>query len=113
MIVSSSIRRTVRSRPRSPRFSPLWPAASAGRAVPTGGAVAQLTRVSVDDAVNERIDNARSGSRATAARHGAEAALEVVGFTRFVLLDPVVDGAPADAEALRHIFDAVPGGEPQ
>src|SRR5215213_248433 len=80
---------------------------------PDRGAVTQLARVSVDDAVNEWVDDAVRGTRATAARQGAEATREVVGFTRCVLLDPVVDGAPADTQALRHIFDAVPGGEPQ
>lgn len=80
---------------------------------PDRGAVAQLARVGVDDAVNERVNDARRGARATAARDGAEASCYVVSFTRRVLLDPVVDGAPADAQALRHIFDAVAGGEPQ
>src|SRR5215207_5895827 len=80
---------------------------------PDRGAVAQLARVGVDDAVNERVNDAVRGARATAAWHGAEATRDVVGFTRLVLLDPVVDGASADAQALRHVFDAMPGGEPQ
>src|SRR5262245_36767946 len=40
MIVSSSIKRTVRSRSASPRLSPLWPAATWPHAAPAdGGAV--------------------------------------------------------------------------
>src|SRR5919112_3489984 len=77
------------------------------------GAVPRLARVGVDEALNERVDDARSGARAAAARQGAETAGDVVSFTRLVLLDPVVNGAPTDAQASRNFFDAVPGGEPQ
>lgn len=80
---------------------------------PDRGAVAQLTRVGVNDAVNERVDDAVRGARAAAARQSAQAARDVASVARLVPLDPVVDGAPADAQALRHIFDALPGGEPQ
>jgi hypothetical protein len=47
------------------------------------------------------------------ARQGAEAVRDVIGCARRVLLDPVVGGAPADAEALGNIFDALPGIGPQ
>src|SRR5216684_7276208 len=43
MMVSSSIKMTVRSRSASPRLSPLWPAATAVPAGPTdGGAVSSV-----------------------------------------------------------------------
>lgn len=80
---------------------------------PTGGAIAELARVLVDDGREQRLNDPAGGAGASGAGRISQPVGEVKVLALLKALGPVVDGATADAQQFSDPLGGFSGSEPE